>query len=48
MLKRAVKELNKEVPLDFETYKTKGDFEIKPGLFQKKLENVHIIHLLMP
>lgn len=36
MLKRAVKELNKEVPLDFETYKTKGDFEIKPGIVSKK------------
>ena len=36
MLKRAVKELNKEVPVDFETYKTKGDFEIKPGIVSKK------------
>ena len=36
MLKRAVKKLNKEVPLDFETYKTKGDFEIKPGIVSKK------------
>ena len=36
MLKRAVKELNTEVPLDFETYKTKGDFEIKPGIVSKK------------
>ena len=36
MLKRAVRKLNKEVPLDFETYKTKGDFEIKPGIVSKK------------
>lgn len=36
MLKRAIKELNKEVPVDFETYKTKGDFEIKPGIVSKK------------
>ena len=36
MLKRAVKKLNKEVPVDFETYKTKGDFEIKPGIVSKK------------
>lgn len=36
MLKRAVKELNTEIPENFETYKTKGDFEIKPGIVSKK------------
>lgn len=36
MLKRAVKELNTKIPENFETYKTKGDFEIKPGIVSKK------------
>lgn len=36
MLKRAVKELNTQIPENFETYKTKGDFKIKPGTVSKK------------
>lgn len=36
MLKRAVKELNTQIPENFEIFKTKGDFEIKPGVVSKK------------
>jgi 4-hydroxythreonine-4-phosphate dehydrogenase len=36
MLKKAATELNIEIPKDFETFKTKGDFEIKPGTVHKK------------
>lgn len=36
MLKKASKLLDMEVPKDFETFKTKGDFEIKPGQVSKK------------
>jgi 4-hydroxythreonine-4-phosphate dehydrogenase len=36
MLKLAVKELNVEIPNDFEIFKTKGEFEIKAGTVSKK------------
>lgn len=36
MLKKAATELNIEIPKNFETFKTKGDFEIRPGTVQKK------------
>ncbi|WP_404320020.1 4-hydroxythreonine-4-phosphate dehydrogenase [Malaciobacter canalis] len=36
MLKQGAKLLNLEIPNDFEIYKTKGEFEIKPGQVSKK------------
>lgn len=36
MLKKATKELKLDIPNDFETYKTKGDFKIKPGVVTSK------------
>jgi 4-hydroxythreonine-4-phosphate dehydrogenase len=36
MLKAACKELKVEIPKDFKTYNTKGDFNIKPGVVSKK------------
>ena len=36
MLKKASKKLNISVPDDFETFETKGNFEIKPGQVSKK------------
>ena len=36
MLKKATKELKLDIPNDFEIYKTKGDFEIKPGVVTRK------------
>ena len=36
MLKRAAKLLDIEIPKDFNTFKTKGEFEIKPALVSKK------------
>lgn len=36
MLKKAAKELKLEIPEDFNITKTKGDFEIKPGIVTKK------------
>lgn len=36
MLKKAAKELNVEIPENFNITKTKGDFEIKPGMVTKK------------
>lgn len=36
ILKSACKELKVEIPKDFETFNTKGDFEIKPGFVSKK------------
>ncbi|PHO09014.1 4-hydroxythreonine-4-phosphate dehydrogenase PdxA [Malaciobacter canalis] len=36
MLKQGAKLLNLEIPNDFEVYKTKGEFEIKPGQVSKK------------
>jgi 4-hydroxythreonine-4-phosphate dehydrogenase len=36
MLKLASKELKIEIPKDFEIFKTKGEFEIKPGTVTKK------------
>lgn len=36
MLKRASKLLELEIPEDFELYKTKGEFDIKPGTVSKK------------
>lgn len=36
MLKKAAKELKVDIPNDFEIYKTKGEFEIKPGVVTRK------------
>lgn len=36
MLKKAAKELKLDIPEDFEITKTKGDFEIKPGIVTRK------------
>lgn len=36
MLKLACKELNVDIPKDFKTFNTKGEFNIKPGLVSKK------------
>ena len=36
MLKKAAKLLNYEIPNDFEIYEVKGDFEIKPGIIDRK------------
>lgn len=36
MLKKASKKLNIKIPKDFQTYNTKGSFEIKPGEISKK------------
>ena len=36
MLSKATKELNLEIPKDFEIYKTKGEFDLKPGFVTKK------------
>lgn len=36
MLENSCKELKIEIPKDFKTFNTKGDFEIKPGIVSKK------------
>ncbi|MAD43098.1 MAG: 4-hydroxythreonine-4-phosphate dehydrogenase PdxA [Arcobacter sp.] len=36
MIKAACKELEVDIPKDFKTFNTKGDFNIKPGLVSKK------------
>lgn len=36
MLKQASKKLQVKIPKDFKTYKTKGEFEITPGVVSKK------------